>query len=51
MAEILIPGEIEQRKMAAHKQDGIPLTQTVVEDLNKLCSGYGIDLAQAVYRV
>lgn len=51
VAEILIPGEIEQRKMAAHKQDGIPLTQTVVEDLNKLCSGYGIDLAQAVYRV
>ncbi|MGF9800822.1 Ldh family oxidoreductase [Brevibacillus agri] len=48
VAEILIPGEIEQRIMTARKQDGIPFPQTVVEELAKLCSAYGIDLAQAV---
>ncbi|MGF9821884.1 Ldh family oxidoreductase, partial [Brevibacillus agri] len=48
VAEILIPGEIEQRIMTARKQDGIPFPQTVAEELAKLCSAYGIDLAQAV---
>lgn len=48
VAEILIPGEIEQRTMTARKKDGIPLPQTVVEELTKLCSAYGTDLSQAV---
>ncbi|MGN7470570.1 hypothetical protein [Brevibacillus sp. SAFN-007a] len=48
VAEILIPGELEQRNMTARKQDGIPLGQTAAEELAKLCSAYGVDLAQAI---
>ncbi len=40
--EILIPGEPEQRRAAENRQKGIPLSEDVMNIMNKLSAQYGV---------
>ena len=40
--EVLIPGEIEERKAAVAKREGIVVADAVYEDLQKLAAEYGV---------
>ena len=46
--EVLIPGEIEERKTAAAKVNGIEVADAVYEDLKKLAEEYGVIMDVAV---
>ncbi|MFD2371544.1 Ldh family oxidoreductase [Brevibacillus sp. GCM10020057] len=43
VAEILIPGEIEGRKMREQKANGVSLSPAIAQELEQLCAAYGVD--------
>ncbi|MBM7651819.1 Ldh family oxidoreductase [Neobacillus cucumis] len=47
--EILIPGEIEFRKVIERKKNGIELPEKVAAELDNIGQRYGVDLAKAVF--
>ncbi|WP_261131598.1 Ldh family oxidoreductase [Bacillus sp. Marseille-Q3570] len=47
--EILIPGEIESRRMAERKRKGIDLPLKVVNELNEIGERYGLNLSDATF--
>ncbi len=46
--EILLPGEIESRKHAQQRTDGISISQSVVNDLFTLAASLNIEVSEAV---
>jgi LDH2 family malate/lactate/ureidoglycolate dehydrogenase len=42
VSEIFLPGEIEQRRRAERKADGIPVEDVVYEELRELGRKYGV---------
>ncbi len=40
--EILLPGELEHRRMVERKRDGVPIDDTTVSELQALCKELGI---------
>lgn len=42
--EVLIPGEIEERKAAVARVEGINIVDAVYEDLKKLAADYGVEM-------
>ncbi|MDR7316355.1 Ldh family oxidoreductase [Brevibacillus nitrificans] len=41
--EILIPGEIERRKMIEQQANGVKLSAAIAQELEQLCVEYGVD--------
>ena len=40
---LLLPGELEYRREQERRKNGVPLTQTLVEELNKFAAEYGAE--------
>jgi LDH2 family malate/lactate/ureidoglycolate dehydrogenase len=50
-AEILVPGEIEGRKVQDRLTNGIPIPLNIQRELTALCDAYGVDLNDAIHTV
>jgi LDH2 family malate/lactate/ureidoglycolate dehydrogenase len=45
--EIMIPGEIERRKMNEQRENGVRLSLAIAEELEQICIRYGVDWNKA----